>query len=398
MVRKFILSLLVLLLSTSTSFAAGTTYTLPAEDDIVISEAEYRLETVNVDSLGSRSGSPFAIESKFIADLGATLVTSGAPAFKFFESTPTTGSNDKYLVHIENSPLTSTETSPIGIFNGSSVSTVDSLKVFDTNISYTVPVLTIARSGALEITLGDNEVGLLINASASQTANLLMLQDSADNNVFQVKYDGSIVSAITNTSTGSGLSGFDGQVNLNPSANSTAINKAANLSLAVQNGNTRDFTSSTGQTAAEIEFIHGGTGTVTQALGGHSSVIKENDGPITTAIAHRFTVGNYDTTGAITTGVAIEIDPFDTFGAITNKFGIRQSGSENNALGGALRVGGTTAPTSGIELDVTGDGAFSGELSVGGVSGTGKVWCVKSDGNAGVCSDAPGGSGTCTCG
>ena len=39
-----------------------------------------------------------------------------------------------------------------------------------------------------------------------------------------------------------------------------------------------------------------------------------------------------------------------------------------------------------------------GEFSVTGVAGSGKVVCVKADGNFGVCSSATSGSGTCTCG
>lgn len=41
---------------------------------------------------------------------------------------------------------------------------------------------------------------------------------------------------------------------------------------------------------------------------------------------------------------------------------------------------------------------YATEVHISGVSGTGKVVCVKSDGFLGVCSDAPGGGGTCTCG
>lgn len=42
---------------------------------------------------------------------------------------------------------------------------------------------------------------------------------------------------------------------------------------------------------------------------------------------------------------------------------------------------------------------LSGELYVGGVSadGTGKVVCIKSDGNLGTCSTQPNASGVCTC-
>jgi len=43
---------------------------------------------------------------------------------------------------------------------------------------------------------------------------------------------------------------------------------------------------------------------------------------------------------------------------------------------------------------------IEGELNVSGIrgDGSGKVVCVKADGNLGTCSDAPDGSGVCTCG
>ncbi|MBI3045933.1 MAG: type II secretion system protein [Candidatus Harrisonbacteria bacterium] len=42
---------------------------------------------------------------------------------------------------------------------------------------------------------------------------------------------------------------------------------------------------------------------------------------------------------------------------------------------------------------------LSGEIKIGGIStdGTGKVACVKSDGNLGTCSTVPNASGVCTC-
>lgn len=47
---------------------------------------------------------------------------------------------------------------------------------------------------------------------------------------------------------------------------------------------------------------------------------------------------------------------------------------------------------------ITSAGAASAaELSLTGVTGSGKAVCVKSDGALGVCGDAVGGSGTCTC-
>ena len=67
---------------------------------------------------------------------------------------------------------------------------------------------------------------------------------------------------------------------------------------------------------------------------------------------------------------------------------------QSTASGNALDViNDTTAVVS-----VSTAGAVSAaELSLTGVTGTGKAVCVKSDGVLGVCGDAVGGSGTCTC-
>ena len=61
---------------------------------------------------------------------------------------------------------------------------------------------------------------------------------------------------------------------------------------------------------------------------------------------------------------------------------------------GAVSFGAITGTT----LTLT--GAISGtEIGLSGVAGTGKVVCVKADGNFGVCSDDPDNTdGTCTCG
>jgi len=57
---------------------------------------------------------------------------------------------------------------------------------------------------------------------------------------------------------------------------------------------------------------------------------------------------------------------------------------------------GTTAPTQ--KLHVEGNVNVTGEVWIDGVSGTGKVVCVKADGSLGVCGDQPDASGECTCG
>jgi hypothetical protein len=63
----------------------------------------------------------------------------------------------------------------------------------------------------------------------------------------------------------------------------------------------------------------------------------------------------------------------------------------------------TTYPAEAMRLDaskkLTLNGSLAGtEISATGVTGTGKAICVKSDGNFGVCADAVGAGGTCTCG
>ena len=51
-----------------------------------------------------------------------------------------------------------------------------------------------------------------------------------------------------------------------------------------------------------------------------------------------------------------------------------------------------------VELDMIGISRFDGEVNITSVTGSGKAVCVKADGNLGVCSDAVGAGGTCTCG
>jgi len=66
-------------------------------------------------------------------------------------------------------------------------------------------------------------------------------------------------------------------------------------------------------------------------------------------------------------------------------------GTREMKINGNVGIG-TTAP--GVALHVV------GEVNITGISGdgTGKAVCIKSDRTLGTCSDAVGGSGTCTCG
>ena len=61
---------------------------------------------------------------------------------------------------------------------------------------------------------------------------------------------------------------------------------------------------------------------------------------------------------------------------------------QNLDVSGNLSVGDTL-----IIANLTG----LGEINVSGVSGSGKVVCVKADGNFGTCDNQPGAEGTCTC-
>lgn len=79
--------------------------------------------------------------------------------------------------------------------------------------------------------------------------------------------------------------------------------------------------------------------------------------------------------------------PSFTFGSDSG-LGFFRSG---NGLG--ISVGGTERAS----IDATGILSVSGEISVGGVTGTGNAICVKSDTTFGTCSTAPNASGVCTC-
>jgi hypothetical protein len=67
--------------------------------------------------------------------------------------------------------------------------------------------------------------------------------------------------------------------------------------------------------------------------------------------------------------------------------------------GTSERWAGNTYPANLIDFnDSASSVVIEPELSIEGVTGSGKAVCVKADGNLGVCSDAVGASGTCTCG
>ena len=67
----------------------------------------------------------------------------------------------------------------------------------------------------------------------------------------------------------------------------------------------------------------------------------------------------------------------------------------STATGNALDV--LNEASAVVSVSTTG-AVSAAELSLTGVTGTGKAVCVKADGAMGVCSDVVGASGTCTCG
>lgn len=75
----------------------------------------------------------------------------------------------------------------------------------------------------------------------------------------------------------------------------------------------------------------------------------------------------------------------------TNKWNLYLDGTAQNYIAGNLGIG-TTTPNSKLHV--------IGEANISGISGdgTGKVVCIKSDGNLGTCSTTVGAGGTCTCG
>lgn len=104
-------------------------------------------------------------------------------------------------------------------------------------------------------------------------------------------------------------------------------------------------------------------------------------------------------------------------GAVSNNFLIAEAADVNNNFAHAqstnptliLQSASTTAAyhlkmyhdqTDGVISVGSGDIKLDDEVEATGVSGdgTGKVVCIKGDGNLGTCSDAPNGSGECTCG
>ncbi len=77
--------------------------------------------------------------------------------------------------------------------------------------------------------------------------------------------------------------------------------------------------------------------------------------------------------------------------------GVDVAGTERLRIGADGKVGiGTTSPNE--KLDVVGNVTVGGELEVTGVSSeTGKVVCIKADGNLGTCTNQPDVSGGCSC-
>jgi hypothetical protein len=91
----------------------------------------------------------------------------------------------------------------------------------------------------------------------------------------------------------------------------------------------------------------------------------------------------------------IDFDPANTYD-ITDVKTI--TATSMTISGTAERWAGNTYPANYIDFNDSATAVtVSTELNITGVTGSGKAVCVKADGNLGVCSDAVGAGGTCTC-
>jgi len=124
-------------------------------------------------------------------------------------------------------------------------------------------------------------------------------------------------------------------------------------------------------------------------------------------------IGPYHKSGTIDNSYNIFIDAPKTGGSVTNEWVIYSEDDAPSLIVGDWRIhadnkklmlgasddasiywNGSKLVVEGGDLDV------NGEVDASGVSGdgSGKVVCVKSDGNLGTCSDAPDANGVCSCG
>ena len=126
----------------------------------------------------------------------------------------------------------------------------------------------------------------------------------------------------------------------------------------------------TGEESAELRIEQAddglGTGNLTLFVGDGAGYLRYSSKSVTDSI----TLGEDQTAG-------IQLSP--------------RAGGNVTINSGNLGVG-TTTPKSRLHV--------VGEANISGISGdgTGKVVCIKSDGNLGTCSSAVGAGGTCTCG
>ena len=112
--------------------------------------------------------------------------------------------------------------------------------------------------------------------------------------------------------------------------------------------------------------------------------------------------------------------PFELLNTDNTKWSGLNIFNSSDTLVGTIAIGNPSAPTfpnalwighrgskTGDDIVLTTDGTTErmrikkdGEVNISSISsdGAGKVVCIKSDGSLGTCSDAPNGSGVCTCG
>lgn len=161
-------------------------------------------------------------------------------------------------------------------------------------------------------------IPLILKGNASQTANLLTLQDSASAGVFGISPSGrtrvgsSTVPTIDwllinqNTAITSGSdNGIRSVFNSNPAASTSAALIAIAAQVGISTGNAQNHTDALSALSGSVS--HGGTGTLTRAEGLRLVLSATSTGTISTAYGIRILAPINSGGGTISTAVGIEI-------------------------------------------------------------------------------------------
>lgn len=130
---------------------------------------------------------------------------------------------------------------------------------------------------------------------------------------------------------------------------------------------TRSIGAGGGLSGAEGWATHGGSGVVTSAIATSGVVTASSTGNIGSSIAIFARTPSVSGTGTVGDAYGVYIENQKGTGVTGKGYGIYSVGANTiNAFEGRMRVGGLTDPAAGIALDVTGNVAFSGNLTGSG--------------------------------